>query len=350
MHLFDPLSLRGLTLKNRVVVSPMCQYSSTGGFATDWHLVHLGARAVGGAGLVFTEAAAVEPRGRISPQDLGLWKDEHVEMLARIVRFIESQGAAAGIQLAHAGRKASTRRPWDGTGSVGEREGGWRAIAPSALAFEGLPTPDALDEAGIAEVVAAFAAAARRARTAGFQAIELHAAHGYLLHQFLSPLSNRRTDSWGGDFAGRTRLVREVVRAVRAEWPEERALFLRISATDWAEGGWDIEQSVELARTLPEIDLFDCSSGGLVPHVSIPVAPGFQVPFAARLKREAGVRTGAVGLLTEPRQADAIVRSGEADLVLLARQLLREPYWPQRAARELGCEHAWPPQYLRARP
>ncbi|HEY7953814.1 MAG TPA: NADH:flavin oxidoreductase/NADH oxidase [Polyangia bacterium] len=352
MHLFDPLALRDVTLRNRVVVSPMCQYSSSDGFATDWHLVHLGTRAVGGAGLVFTEATAVEPRGRISPEDLGLWKDDHVEMLARIVRFVESQGAACGIQLAHAGRKASTRRPWDGGGPIAESDGGFRAIAPSAVAFEGLPTPEPLDETGIACAIAAFAAAARRAREAGFRVVELHAAHGYLLHEFLSPLSNRRTDRWGGDFEGRTRFLREVVRAVRGEWPERLPLFVRISATDYAEGGWDVEQSVALARELlgEGVDLFDCSSGGLVPHVRIPVSPGYQVPFAARLKREAGVRTGAVGLITEPEQANAIVARGEADLILLARQLLRDPYWPLYAARALGREVAWPPQYLRARP
>ena len=351
--LFEGLQIRGLEFHNRVFVSPMCQYSSEDGFAGDWHLVHLGSRAVGGAALVFTEATAVTREGRITPQDLGLWKDEHVEPLARIVRFVRGQGSRAGMQLAHAGRKASTYRPWDGKpGSVPASEGGWTAVAPSAVAFEGYATPAALTAQAIQLVVRDFTAAARRAREAGFEVVELHAAHGYLLHQFLSPLSNQRSDRYGGPFENRTRLVREVVEAVRSEWPERLPLFIRLSATDWVEGGWDVEQSVELARALGPlgVDLVDCSSGGLVAHAKIPVAPGYHVPFAERIRREAGVLTGAVGLITEPPQADRIVRAGQADAVLLARELLRDPYWPMRAARELGQSASWPAQYLRAAP
>ena len=351
--LFDGLRIRGLHFPNRVFVSPMCQYSSEDGFAGDWHLVHLGSRAVGGAALVFTEATAVVPEGRISPQDLGLWKDEHIAPLERIVRFVRGQGGRAGVQLAHAGRKASTYRPWDAkSGSVPPSEGGWTALAPSAVAFEGYAPPAAADEEAIRGVVRAFAAAAARARDAGFEEIELHAAHGYLLHQILSPLSNRRTDRYGGSFENRTRLAREVVEAVRGVWPEALPLFVRLSATDWAPGGWDIEQSVELARSLGPlgVDLVDCSSGGLVAHAKVPVAPGYHVPFAERIRREAGVLTGVVGLITEPAQAEAILREGRSDAVLLARELLRDPYWPMRAARELGQEVMWPAQYLRAAP
>ncbi len=352
--LFDPFPLRAVTLRNRIVVSPMCQYSSRDGFASDWHFVHLGSRAVGGAALVCTEATAVAADGRISPQDLGIWDDAHVEPLARIVRFVHEHGSIAGMQLAHAGRKASTHRPWDGSGAVPESAGGWRRVmAPSALPFdEGYPNPQALGEPDIAVVVGAFADAARRARAAGFRVIELHAAHGYLLHEFLSPLSNQRNDRYGGSFENRTRLVREVVGAVRAAWPESLPLFVRISATDWAEGGWDIEQSVELARALKRlgVDLVDCSSGGLVPHARVPAGPGYQVPFAERIRREAEIATGGVGLITEPAQADDIVRNGQADVVLLAREMLRDPYWPLRAARVLGRATSWPAQYLRAAP
>jgi len=349
--LFAPLTLRGLTLRNRVAVSPMCQYSSNDGLANDWHLVHLGARAVGGAGLVLLEATAVVPEGRISPRDLGLWDDRHVEMLARIVAFLRAQGAAAGVQLAHAGRKASTRVPWEGRGTVPPAEGGWQTVAPSALPFsDDYPKPEALDLAGIRRVIDGFRAAARRALAAGFQVIELHAAHGYLLHQFLSPLSNRRDDAYGGSFEHRVRLTLEVADAVRAEWPGELPLFARVSATDWAEGGWDEEQTVALARLLGErgVDLVDCSTGGLVPGATIPVGPGYQVRFAERVRREAGVATGAVGLITTPEQADAIVRAGQADLVLLARQLLRDPHWPLRASKALGTPMPWPVQYERA--
>lgn len=350
-HLFEPFKLHEVVLANRIAVSPMCQYSCEQGFATDWHFVHLGSRAVGGAGLVFTEAAAVLPEGRISPQDLGIWSDEHIEPLARIVRFIHEQGSVAGLQLAHAGRKGSTYRPWAGLGAIAEAEGGWPVVGPSALAFaEGYAVPKALTEDGIRAVVAAFAAAARRACQAGFRVAEIHAAHGYLLHEFLSPLSNRRQDRYGGSFENRTRLLREVVEAVRQVWPERCPLLVRISATDWAEGGWDLDQSVELARQLKllGVDLIDCSSGGNLPQAQIPAGPGYQASFAERIRREAGVLTGAVGFITEPVQADHIIRSGQADLVLLAREMLRDPYWPLRAARELGQATPWPVQYLRA--
>jgi 2,4-dienoyl-CoA reductase-like NADH-dependent reductase (Old Yellow Enzyme family) len=353
-NLFTPLVVRAVTLRNRIAVSPMCEYSSVDGFANDWHMVHLGSRAVGGAGLVMTEATAVAADGRISPEDLGLWKDDHISMLAQIVRFIVGQGAAAGIQLAHAGRKASTYRPWGGhTGAVAVADGGWRPVwAPSAMAFSSdYPAPTALDPSGIAAVVRAFAAAARRALAAGFQVVEIHAAHGYLLHEFLSPLSNHRTDEYGGTFAGRTRLVREVVGAVREVWPPDRPLFIRLSATDWVEGGWTVEDSVALAGELASlgVDLIDCSSGGNTTSIRAPLGPGYQVPLAAAVRRGSGVPTGAVGLITEPAQADMIVRHGEADLVFLARELLRDPYWPLHAARTLGVDVGWPAQYLRAK-
>ena len=352
--LFDSLPLRGVTLRNRIAVSPMCQYSASDGCANDWHLVHLGSRAVGGAGLVIAEATAVTPSGRISPQDLGLWSDAQVEPLARIVRFLEGEGAVAGIQLAHAGRKASTLRPWDGTGTAATSAGGWTdVVGPSAIPFDDVSiTPLALSEPDIASVVGAFAVAARRALAAGFRVVELHAAHGYLLHEFLSPLSNRRTDSYGGSFENRTRIVREVVDAVRRVWPDALPLFVRVSATDWIDGGWDLEQTVELARLLKDhgVDLIDCSSGGNATGVRIPMTPGYQVPLAERVRRDAGIATGAVGLITGAAQADEIIRQGQADLVLLARELLRDPYWPLHAAAELGHVAAWPPQYLRAAP
>jgi len=352
-HLFAPLALRSQVLRNRIAVSPMCQYSAVDGRATDWHFVHLGARAVGGAALVLAEATAVEARGRISPADLGLWDDAQIEPLRRIASFLEAHGAVPGVQLAHAGRKASTATPWEGGGPLAARHGGWSVVGASPLAFaEGSLIPEPLDAGGLHAVVRAFAAAARRAHAAGFRAVEIHAAHGYLLHSFLSPLSNRRTDAYGGTFEGRTRLLLEVVEAVRAAWPEELPLLVRLSATDWVDGGWDVDQSAALARSLGPlgVDLVDCSSGGLVPGAAVPLAPGYQVPFAERIRREAGILTGAVGLITEPAQADEIVRAGRADLVLLARQLLREPNWPLRAARELGRDDApWPRQYLRAR-
>jgi len=353
-HLFDPLTIRDLEFANRVFVSPMCQYSSVDGYANDWHFVHLGSRAVGGAGLVMTEATAVLPEGRISPQDLGIWADEHIEMLGRIVSFIHEQGSLAGMQLAHAGRKASTRRPWEAPGAIPEAEGGWKkVVAPSALAFtDTYPMPQALTPGGIQEVIAAFAAAARRACQAGFRVLEIHAAHGYLIHEFLSPLSNRREDDYGGSFENRTRLCREVVAAVRSSWPKELPLFLRISATDWVEGGWDIDESVKLAGELKPmgVDLIDCSSGGNVPHAKIPVGPGYQVTFAERIRREAGVMTGAVGMITSPVQAEHTIRTEQADAVIMAREFLRDPYWALRAARELEQPIAWPVQYLRAAP
>lgn len=352
--LFDPLTIREIKLANRVFVSPMCQYSSEDGYANDWHFVHLGSRAVGGAGLVLTEATAVLPEGRISPQDLGIWADGHIEMLSRIVRFIDGQGSIAGMQLAHAGRKASTPRPWEGQGTVPESEGGWKkVVAPSALAFaDTYPMPHALTIDGIHKVVAAFAAAAERAFQAGFRVLEVHAAHGYLMHEFLSPLSNRRADDYGGSFENRTRLCREVVAVVRSAWPKELPLFVRISATDWVEGGWDIEQSVKLAAQLKPmgVDLIDCSSGGNVPHARIPVGPGYQVTFAERIRREAEVMTGAVGMITDGAQADQIIRTGQADAVIMAREFLRDPYWPLRVAREMEQPIAWPVQYLRAGP
>ena len=351
--LFSPLTIRGLTLPNRIAVSPMCEYSSIDGFANDWHLVHLGSRAVGGAGLVFTEATAVVPDGRISPEDLGIWKDEHIPMLARIASFIREHGAVAGMQLAHAGRKASTAAPWNGGKPIGVENGGWSPlVAPSAIPFaEGYQTPVALDEAGIRSLVASFADAARRALDAGVQVIEIHAAHGYLINEFLSPLSNTRTDAYGGSFENRTRFLRQIVEAVRAVWPDNLPLFVRISATEWTDGGWDIEQSVELARAIAPlgVDLIDCSSGGNVPKGRIPLGPGYQVPLAARVRAESGVPTGAVGLITSAPQADEIVRSGKADLVFLAREELRDPYFPLHAARELGAHIAWPKQYLRAK-
>ncbi|MEJ2666608.1 MAG: NADH:flavin oxidoreductase/NADH oxidase [Deinococcales bacterium] len=352
--LFDPLVLRGLHLQNRIAVSPMCQYSSVDGFADDWHLVHLGTRAVGGAGLVITEATAVEARGRISPRDLGLWQDAHVDGLRRITRFVHEQGGAAGIQLAHAGRKASTYHPWAGAhGAVPEQDGGWQVVGPSSQPFApDYPRPRALRADEAAGIVAAFEAAASRALDAGFDVIEIHAAHGYLLHSFLSPLVNTRDDAYGGDFEGRTRLLCEVATAVRRVWPDDRALFTRLSATDWVDGGWTGDDTVRLARRLAElgVDLIDCSSGGLVPGAPVPVAPGYQVPFAARVRAEAGIPSGAVGMITQPEQAASIVAGGQADLVLLGREMLRNPYWPQKAARALGLDPKplFPPQYLRA--
>jgi 2,4-dienoyl-CoA reductase-like NADH-dependent reductase (Old Yellow Enzyme family) len=352
-HLFDPLPLRSLTLANRIVVSPMCQYSSIDGFANDWHLVHLGSRAVGGAALVFTEASGVAPEGRISPQDLGIYDDGHVAGLARIVRFVRAQGTLAGIQLAHAGRKGSTARPWDGGRAVAGSDGGWTPVGPTADAFAaGYPVPRALALPEIAHIVDAFRLAALRALAAGFDVVEIHAAHGYLIHEFLSPLINTRTDAYGGTYDNRIRLCLEIVDAVRRVWPERLPLFTRISCTDWKEGGWDLDQAVELSRRMNAhgVDLVDCSSGGAVHDAKIQLGPGYQVPFAERIRREAGVATGAVGLITDPAQADAIVVGGKADCVLLARELLRDPYWPIRAARELGRVVPLPPQYLRAAP
>jgi 2,4-dienoyl-CoA reductase-like NADH-dependent reductase (Old Yellow Enzyme family) len=354
-RLFSPIQLAGVTFSNRVFVSPMCQYSSEDGFSSDWHLVHLGSRAVGGAGMVMTEAAAVLPEGRITPQDLGLWKDDHVTGLKRIVEFLHGQGARAGVQLAHAGRKGSMPRPWaPEQRSLTLSEGGWKNVmAPSAVRFaENFAQPIALDLAGIQTITKAFTRAAERALETGFDVVELHAAHGYLLHQFLSPLSNGRTDQYGGSFENRIRLVVEVVDAIRSVWPAELPLLVRISATDWAEGGWEIEQSVALSKVLKEhkVDLIDVSSGGLTPQQAIPLGPGYQTPFAERIRREAQTPTGAVGMITNAVQAEHILRTGQADLVLLARELLREPYWPLQAAKELGDIASWPAQYLRAAP
>jgi 2,4-dienoyl-CoA reductase-like NADH-dependent reductase (Old Yellow Enzyme family) len=348
--LFQSLPLRGLTLPNRIAVSPMCQYQAKDGLVNDWHLVHYGGLAQGGSGLVMTEAVAVVPEGRISPDDLGLWNMAQAEGLARITHFVKAQGAVPGIQLAHAGRKVSTFAPWRGSGSVPLAAGGWTPVAPSALPFDaGWTVPAPLDEPGIVAVIDAFMDAARRAVAAGFRVIEVHAAHGYLLHQFLSPLSNHRKDAYGGSFENRTRLLREVIGALRNILPEELPLFVRISATDWAEGGWNLDESVALARELRAlgVDLVDCSSGGLVPHQNILLGPGYQVSFAARIRAEASVATGAVGLITEPRQAEQILAEGSADLVLLARELLRDPRWPLRAAHELGTETPWPASYAR---
>lgn len=349
--LFEPLVQRSLTLRNRIAVSPMCQYSAHDGLPGDWHLVHLGSRAVGGAAVVIAEATAVSPEGRISPEDTGLWNDAQARAWAPIARFIGGQGAIAGIQLAHAGRKASTWAPWRGHGMITEESGGWPVVAPSAIAYaDDFPSPRAMQAADIARVIGDFREAARRALAAGFGLVEIHAAHGYLLHQFLSPLSNRRDDGYGGSLQGRMRLVLDVVRAVREVWPGSLPLWLRLSATDWAEGGWDLAQSTELAREAAAlgVDLVDVSSGGLVPWQRIEAGPGYQVPFAAAIRRDAGVATGAVGLVTEPAQAEAILSAGEADVVLLARQFLRDPYFPRSAARALGVEPPTPAQYLRA--
>jgi len=350
-HLFEPLALRSVTLANRIIVSPMCQYSSVDGFSNDWHFVHLGSRAVGGPALVFTEASAVTAEGRISPQDLGIYDDGHIAGLARIVRFIHAQGALAGTQIAHAGRKGSTARPWDGGRMVPLSAGGWTPVGPGDRPFaDHYPVPCALATSEIPRIVEAFRRAARRAIAAGFDVIEIHAAHGYLIHEFLSPLINTRTDGYGGSYDNRIRLCLEIVEAVRSVWPETLPLFVRLSCTDWKDGGWDLDQSVELARRLKArgVDLVDCSSGGAVHDAKIQLGPGYQVPFADRIRREAGVATGAVGLITESAQADAIVREEKADCVLIARELLRDPYWPLRAARELGHIVPWPRQYARA--
>jgi 2,4-dienoyl-CoA reductase-like NADH-dependent reductase (Old Yellow Enzyme family) len=353
-HLFQPLTIKSVTLRNRIGVSPMCQYSSEDGVANDWHLVHLGARAVGGAGLVIAEATAVSPEGRITPADAGIWADKHVEPIARINRFLKQHGAVPGIQLAHAGRKASAARPWEGGAHLAEEAGGWPTLAPSALPFGGSlwKVPRAMTQADITQVRNDFVAATQRSLAAGCEWLELHAAHGYLMSEFLSPLANQRSDSYGGSFENRIRFLLETTRAVRAVWPEKLPLTVRLSCTDWAPGGWDLEQSVELSRRLKAegVDLIDCSSGGNTPDAKIPIGPGYQVPFAERIRRDADVLTAAVGAITAPAQADQIVRNGQADLVLLAREFLRDPYWPMRAARALGQPAAVPPpvQYARA--
>ena len=350
--LFSPLTLKSITFRNRIFVSPMCQYSSRDGLPTDWHFVHLGSRAVGGAGLVIVEATAVSPEGRISPDDSGIWSDAHAAAFIPVTRFMKEQGAVAGIQLAHAGRKGSCSLPWRGGGPLGVEACGWQPLGPSAIPFaDGHPVPRPLSLTELDEVEAQFRAAARRSLTAGFQVVELHMAHGYLLHEFLSPLVNQRNDVYGGSLENRLRFPLRVARAVREEWPAELPLFVRISATDWVEGGWDIDQSVILSRQLQEmgVDLIDCSTGFAVPDEPIPFGPGFQVPFAARVRAEANIATGAVGYITEPYQAEQIVATGQADAVLLGRQMLRDPYWPLHAATALRAEAPWPDQYLRGK-
>jgi 2,4-dienoyl-CoA reductase-like NADH-dependent reductase (Old Yellow Enzyme family) len=353
-HLFEPLRMRDVTLKNRIVVSPMCQYSSTDGFATDWHFVHHGSRAVGGAALIIFEASAVEARGRITDWDLGIYKDEHIEFLARIVRFLHEHGSIAGIQLAHAGRKASTRRPWDGgTHIKPNEEHGWQTVSASDIPFtDGTTPPHALTRDEVHGITAKFAESAKRAFKAGFRVVEIHGAHGYLIHQFLSPLSNRRNDEYGGSFDNRIRFALEVTDAIRKEWPKELPLFFRVSATDWHERGWNADECVRLSAILRDrgVDLIDCSSGGLVPGVPIPVGSGYQVAFAERIRREAKVRTGAVGMINAPEQADTIVRTGQADIIIMARALLRDPYWALHAAPVLHQHADLPPQYERAFP
>jgi 2,4-dienoyl-CoA reductase-like NADH-dependent reductase (Old Yellow Enzyme family) len=351
-QLFSPLTIKSVEFKNRIVVSPMCEYSSVDGFANEWHLVHLGSRAVGGAGLIITEATAVSPEGRISADDLGIWKNAHLDKLKSIVAFIHKQGSVAGIQLAHAGRKASAPAPWKGNRQISRENGGWQTVSAGALPFnEGEMLPEALSAAGINKVIEDFKAAAQRSLAAGFKVIEIHAAHGYLIHQFLSPLSNPRTDEYGGSFENRVRLLLQITEAIQSVWPKELPLLVRISATDWAPGGWNETESVKLSTLLKDlgVDLIDCSTGGLVPGVKIPVGPGYQVPFAAKIKKEAGILTGAVGMITTAEQAENILGNGEADMVLLARELLRDPYFPLHAAHQLGVDIEWPDQYKRAK-
>lgn len=353
VNLFSPITFKSITLKNRIAVSPMCQYSSQDGFASPWHLVHLGTRAIGGAGLILTEATAVQPEGRISPNDLGIWSDDHIPPLKEIVDFIETHGAVAGIQLAHAGRKASTKRPWEGRGMVSPEEQGWEPVAPSAIPFShDSATPKELNIAEIKETINAFAAAASRAYQAGFKVLEIHSAHGYLLHEFLSPITNQRTDQYGGIFENRIRLLIEIIDAVKKVWPENLPIFVRISATDWVDStSWDLDESIKLANLLKSkgIDLIDTSSGGMVEHARIPTGSGYQTTFANHIRQKADIATGAVGEITSPSQADHIIRTGQADIVLLGREMLRNPYWPLSAAKELGYAAVWPKQYLAAR-
>ena len=351
-HLFSPLNIKDIEFKNRIVVSPMCEYSSEDGFANDWHLVHLGSRAIGGAALVIAEATAVSPEGRITPHDLGIWKDEHITFLKRITNFIHTHHSIAGIQLAHAGRKASHAQPWNGGSLLLPEAGGWKTVAPSPIAFsEDYDTPVAMDKADIEKVINDFAEATKRAVKAGFKVVEIHGAHGYLINEFLSPLSNQRTDEYGGSFDNRMRFLLEVTAAVQANWPKEYPLFLRISASDWVEGGWTIEDSVRLAQIMKHkgIDLIDCSSGGLASNAVIQPKPGYQVGFADEVKNKGGILSGAVGIITEPNQANEIITSGKADMVFMARELLRDPYFPLRAAYELGVDVYWPDQYVRAK-
>jgi 2,4-dienoyl-CoA reductase-like NADH-dependent reductase (Old Yellow Enzyme family) len=351
--LFSTLRIRGVEFRNRIFVSPMCQYSATDGVPNDWLVVHLGSRAVGGAGLVIVEATGVTAEGRISPGDLGIWNDTQVEAFKRITSFITAQGSVPGIQLAHAGRKASTPLQWLGERSLGPAEGGWQPVAPSPIPFgDGYTTPQELTKPEVTELVARFAEAAERARVAGFKVIEIHMAHGYLLHEFLSPLTNQRRDEFGGDLEGRMKFPLQVARAVRKAWPSDYPLFVRISATDWADGGWDLAQSIEFSKRLKElgVDLIDCSSGGNVRTAKIPVGPGYQVPFASAIRKEANIATAAVGLITEPQQAEDILQRGDADVIVMARTFLRDPYWPLHAAHELSVDVPWPVQYLRAKP
>ncbi len=349
--LFSTFTARRLEFKNRIFVSPMCQYSCRDGMPNDWHLVHLGSRAVGGAALVMVEATAVSPEGRISPGDMGIWSDQQGQAFQPLAAFIKAQGAVAGIQLAHAGRKASTEAPWRGGKPLAKEAGGWQALAPSVLPFGNYPAPREMTTADIAKVTSQFVEAARRSLAAGFEVLELHMAHGYLLHEFLSPLANQRPDDYGGDFKGRLRFPLQVAEAVRGVWPEPLPLFVRISATDWVDGGWDLPQSIEFSKQLGSlgIDLIDCSSGGLVPGAKIPVASGYQVPFAAAIRQQAGMATGAVGLITEAEQAEQIIARGEADTVFLARAILRDPYWALHAAKTLAVDIPWPVQYERAK-
>ncbi|WP_343696287.1 NADH:flavin oxidoreductase/NADH oxidase [Flavobacterium sp.] len=352
-QLFSPITLKNITLKNRIVISPMCQYSAVEGFANDWHLVHLGSRASGGAGLIIQEATAVSPEARISPADLGIWKDEHIEKLKQINQFIVSQNSVPGIQLAHAGRKASVSSPWEGNKKLDFAQGGWQTVAPSAIPYhDGEPyLPEALDQNGIQKVIIDFKNATKRVVEAGYKVLEIHAAHGYLLHQFLSPLTNVRTDEYGGSFENRIRFTLEIVEAVQTEWPSDLPLFVRISATDWAEGGWNPEESVQLSKILKDkgVDLIDVSSGGLVSHQKIEIGPGYQVPFAEKVKKESNILTGAVGLITEAKQAEEILEKGQADLILFARESLRNPNLPLDFAKELNSDTQWPKQYERAK-
>lgn len=350
-QLFTPLKIRKVTFKNRIFVSPMCQYSSENGMPNDWHLVHLGSRAIGGAGLVITEATAVTPEGRISPDDLGIWSDKHAEALKPITGFIKDHGSVPGIQLAHAGRKASTAAPWSGGGYVDKNNRGWQTVAPSPVPFDNYPKPVELSKEDMKALLLEFKKATRRSYDAGFEVAEIHMAHGYLLHQFMSPLSNHRNDEYGGSFENRIRFPLEVAQTVREAWPDTFPLFVRISSTDWVEGGWDLDQSIELAKKLKDtgIDLIDCSSGGLVPDAKIPAAPGYQVKFAEEIRRNADLATGTVGIITEPNQAEQILVTGQADAVLLAREFLRDPYWPLHAAHALGDNIEWPKQYARAK-
>lgn len=350
--LFSPITLRSVAMRNRIFVSPMCQYSCQDGLVGIWHLVHLGSRAVGGAGLVMVEATAVSPEGRISPQDTGIWGDAHVDAFLPVTRFLAEQGAVAGIQLAHAGRKASCAVPWQGGKPIPAGSGGWQTLAPSAVPFDaGDPVPKALTADDLDALEVQFRTAARRALAAGFKVVEIHMAHGYLLHEFLSPLANRREDEYGGNLENRLRFPLRIARAVRAEWPDDLPLFVRISATDWVGNGWDIEQSIVLVKELKKlgVDFIDCSSGFVVPNEPVPFGPGFQVPFSARIRAETGIATGSVGCITDPAQAEQIVATGQADAVLLARQFLRDPYWPLHAGKALGVDIQWPNQYLRAK-